>query len=134
MVRKKKFLFSCWCLCVLWLQQTCSYNAKSWESTNSHQQVSSVHEEGIDQPQHCVCSLCPSFMNKQQTYGATSVKSHGKTSRTHRKISVSSFIAMEPRDLLAHFPLTECLTNIVPLCLMNDTCLHLHWVYVLVSR
>jgi len=141
--KKWKYVLSCSpvkYLFLLWLQETCPYNTKSRKSTNSHQQVSSVHEEGIDQPQHCICSLSSRFTNKRWTYGATSMKSHRKKKKkknfknTYRKKPVSTFIAMEPQDLLAHLLHTERLTNIVPLCLMNETCLHLHWVYVLVSR
>lgn len=50
-------------------------------------------------------------------YGATSMKSHGKTSRTCTEDKhILKIIAMKDQDRPAHF-LTECLTNIVPLCL-----------------
>lgn len=62
--RKRSLSFITYCMCC-GLQETCPYNSKSGESTNSHQQVSGVHEEGIiDQSQHYIWSVCSSFMNK----------------------------------------------------------------------
>lgn len=86
------------------LQETSPYNSESWESTNAHQQVSGVHEEGIiDQSQHYIWSVRSSFMNKPKYMVLLLWKAMEKRQEHVQKIHTFS---MEE----------ECLTNIVPLC------------------